>query len=67
MISPWKWVFRHKHRRMWDAEAVIRDEHSDRVLENLQHRAKVTEDSLRKRQRENHWQEAISQMIRQVR
>jgi hypothetical protein len=53
-------------RRARDAEADARDERSDRMLAELQERAGVTETYLRKRQRENHWQEAISRMIKEA-
>jgi hypothetical protein len=60
----WHLLARRKRRQARDVEAYVRDERSDEMLADLQRRAGVIETYLRKRQRENHWQEAISQLIK---
>jgi len=55
---------RRQQRLLREAEAEARDERSDRMLEDLQKRKRVVEGTLRERQRQNHWQQAIAQMIR---
>lgn len=52
-----------RDRRVREREAEYRDERSDRMLAELQDRKRVAEGILRDRQRRNHWQEAISQLI----
>lgn len=54
---------RRKRRREREKEAKYRDERSDRMLAELQDRKRVAEGVLQDRQRRNHWQEAISEMI----
>lgn len=60
----WRLLTHRKRRLAREAEARNRDERSDRMLAELQYRAGVAEVILRTRQRENHWREAISLMIR---
>lgn len=61
------WLFpmltRRRDRRVREREAEYRDERSDRMLAELQDRKRVVEKILRDRQRRNHWQEAINQLI----
>lgn len=52
-----------KKRRLREIEQRCRDERSDRMLAELQDRKRVAEGVLHDRQRRNHWQEAISQLI----
>ena len=54
---------RRRKRRLREIEQKYRDERSDRMLEELQCRKRVAEGILQDRQRRNHWQEAISQLI----
>lgn len=54
---------RHKKRRLREIEQRYRDERSDRMIAELQDRKRVAEGLLHDRQRRNHWQEAISQLI----
>lgn len=54
---------RRKRRREREIEQMYRDERSDRMLAELQDRKRAAEGVLHDRQRQNHWQEAISEMI----
>lgn len=54
---------RRKKRRLREIEQKYRDERSDRMIAELQDRKRVAEGILCDRQRRNHWQEAISQLI----
>lgn len=65
MVIGWIHLFRvkRKTRRLREREQEYRDERSDRMLAELQDRKEVAEGVLQDRQRRNHWQEAISQMI----
>lgn len=54
---------RRKVRRLREIEQEYRDERSDRRLEELQNRKQVAEGILRDRQRRNHWEQAINELI----
>lgn len=54
---------RRKKRRVREIEQKYRDERSDRMIAELQDRKRVAEGILQDRQRRNHWQEAIAQLI----
>lgn len=66
-VWPWFIVTRRKKRRMKEIEENYSDERSDRMLSALQDRKRVVEGVLHDRQRRNHWQEAMSQLIQQRR
>ena len=54
---------RRKKRHLREIEQRHRDERSDRMIAELQDRKRVAEGILQDRQRRNHWQEAIAQLI----
>ena len=54
---------RRRVRRAREIEAKYRDERSDRMLADLQSRKQAAEKILADRQRRNHWQEAIAELI----
>lgn len=58
------WFKRHKARKIRDAERVEMDAHIEEKIQDLRERGQLVESFLVPRQRRNHWQEAVAEMIR---
>lgn len=56
-VTPWR------RRRRCAVSDMETDKKMDQMIADLVARKEKVEASLRERQRQNHWQEAISQMI----
>ncbi len=59
-----KWLERHKARKAREAEIEQIDAHIEEKIQDLRERGRVVESFLVPRQRRNHWQEAVAEMIR---
>lgn len=58
------WFKRHKARKAREVEIKQIDAHIEEQIESLRERGRLVESFLVPRQRRNHWQEAVAEMIR---